>query len=118
MTQERATQSGAAASSAALAHALRGLSLLLCITLNNSITLPWAAAAQTGQRAEPQAVANSADALRALEALAVGSSSSAPTEQPRLAIQEPMQKAAQVETSSPRLSSDLSSPSIFKMFIA
>ena len=118
MTQERAAQSGAAASSAALAQALCALSLLLCITLNNSITPPGAAAAQTGQRADNKAAANSADALSALEALAAASSSSAPTEQPQLAIEEPMQKAAQVETSSPLLSSDFFSPSIFKLFIA
>ena len=118
MTQEQAAQSGAAASSAALAQALCGLCLLLCITLNNSVTPPGAAASQSGQRVDPQAAANSADALSALEALAVGSSSSAPTEQPLLAVEEPVQKAAQVEITSPPLSSNFSSPSNVRMLVA
>ena len=71
MTQERAAQSGAAASSAALAQAVRGITLLLCATLNDGDTPPGSAAAQSRRR-EPQSASSSAEALSALEALAVG----------------------------------------------
>ena len=71
MTQERAAQSGAAASSAALAQAVRGITLLLCATLNDRDTPPSSAAAQSARR-EPQTASSSAEALSALEALAVG----------------------------------------------
>ncbi len=71
MTQERAAQSGAAASSAALAQAVSGITLLLCATLSDSDTPPSSAAAQ-GRRREPQSASSSAEALSALEALAAG----------------------------------------------
>ncbi len=115
MTQDRAVQSGAAASSAALVQALHGLFVLLCITLSDSITPSGMVTSQSGQRAEPQAVANSADALSALEALAVSSSSSALAEQPGVAENNPTQKAAQVKISSPPVSSHSPSPSIVRM---
>ena len=70
MTQERAAQSGAAASSAALASAIRGITLLLCATLSDRDTPPGSAAVQSRRR-EPQSASNSAEALSALEALAV-----------------------------------------------
>ena len=79
MTQERAAHSGAAASSAALAQAIRGMSLLLCATLADSSTPPGNAAAQ-GRRREPLPAASSAEALCALEALAVSSRASAEEE--------------------------------------
>ena len=79
MTQERAAHSGAAASSAALAQAIRGMSLLLCATLADSDTPPGSAAAQ-GRRREPPPAASSAEALCALEALAVSSMASAEEE--------------------------------------
>lgn len=71
MTQERAAQSGAAASSAALAQAVRGITLLLCATLNDRDTPPSSAAVQS-RRKEHQSASSSAAALSALEALAVG----------------------------------------------
>ena len=79
MTQERAAHSGAAASSAALAQAIRGMSLLLCATLADSSTPPGSAAAQ-GRRRDPAPAASSAEALCALEALAVSSMASAEEE--------------------------------------
>ena len=80
MTQERAAHSGAAASSAALAQAIRGMSLLLCATLADSDTPTGSAAAQSRRRGPPPA-ASSAEALCALEALAVSSTASAAEEQ-------------------------------------
>ena len=80
MTQERAAHSGAAASSAALAQAIRGMSLLLCATLADGDTPPGSAAAQSRRR-EPPPAASSAEALCALEALAVTSTASAAEQQ-------------------------------------
>ena len=53
MTQERAAQSGAAASSAALAQAVRGITLLLCATLNDGDTPPGSAAAPEQAQGAP-----------------------------------------------------------------
>lgn len=101
MTQEQAAQSGAAASSAALAQAIRGLCLLLCATLGDKDTPPGSAAAHSRRREAPPA-ANSAEALSALRALAV----SAPAADAKPAVAEdPVQPAAhmsgQVESYSP-----------------
>ena len=120
MTQERAAQSGAAASSAALALAIRGLTLLLCATLNDrcatwhsgpvigthaEVSLspgleklpnfatwhgcrdtPPSSAATQSRRREPQPASSSAEALSALEALAVRGAAEpgqpAPAEEP------------------------------------
>ena len=93
MTQERAAQSGAAASSAALAQAIRGMSLLLCATLGDKNTPPGRTAPQNMRR-EPHSAASSAEALSALEALAVGSSAAAEQQMP---AEESLSPAAQAQ---------------------
>ena len=80
MTQERAAHSGAAASSAALVQAIRGMSLLLCATLADSDT-PLGSAAAQSRRRDPPPAASSAEALCALEALAVTSAADAAVQQ-------------------------------------
>jgi len=91
MTQERAAQSGAAASSAALGQAIRAMSLLLCATLGDRDTPPGRAATQNRRR-EPHSAASSA--LSALEALAVGSSAAAEQQMP---AEESVSPAAQAQ---------------------
>ena len=86
MTQERAAHSGAAASSAALAQAVRGMSMLLCATLRDS-DIPPGSAAAPGRRRDPPPAASSAEALCVLEALAV--SSTAAAAEPQGAADEP-----------------------------
>ena len=92
MTQERAAQSGAAASSAALALAVRGITLLLCATLNDADTPPGSAAVQLRRR-EVQSASSSAEALSALKALAVGQAPE--SAQPAAPAEGPMASAAQ-----------------------
>ncbi len=93
MTQERAAQSGAAASSAALAQAIRAMSLLLCATLGDRDTPPGRAAMHNRRR-EPHLAASSAEALSALEALAVGSSAAA---EQQMSAEESVSPAAQAQ---------------------